>query len=92
MAKQTEDTKTLELIEAPKRRGRPVTGKAKSSAERMQLLRYRQKRDGVKTLNFSTRELALIFESLQHLHSGIDCVESWKPELVGLIEKLKSAY
>ncbi|WP_157659152.1 hypothetical protein [Thauera butanivorans] len=45
MAKQLDDVATLELpIEAPKRgRGRPSTGKARSSAERMRELRERQR-------------------------------------------------
>lgn len=34
MAKQAGDTKTLELDCIPKKRGRPVTGKAKSAAQR----------------------------------------------------------
>jgi hypothetical protein len=41
MAKQAEDTKTIELIPEATKRGRPATGKAMSAAERKRAERER---------------------------------------------------
>jgi len=71
MAKQIEDKKTLELIEPPKRRGRPVTGNAKSSAERMKEMRERKKIRGCRTIELSENELRTLHISLiTHIHTG----------------------
>ena len=42
MAKQPEDNRTMDLLEQPKRRGRPPTGKALSGAERQARHRVRR--------------------------------------------------
>ena len=43
MAKQPEDNKMLDMLPAPKRRGRPSTGKALSAAERKAAQRDRDR-------------------------------------------------
>ncbi|MBB5190715.1 hypothetical protein HNQ50_001437 [Silvimonas terrae] len=65
MAKQPEDKKTLDLIEAPKKRGRPSTGNAKSAAERMRAMRMRDKIDGGATVKLDHEEIALILAALK---------------------------
>lgn len=48
--KQAEDTKTVELFPVPGRRGRPVTGEGKTSAQRQAIRRARLKEAGVVSL------------------------------------------
>lgn len=44
MAKQIEDTQTINMYGEPKRRGRPATGKAMSAAERKRAQRARDRK------------------------------------------------
>lgn len=44
--KDTNDTTTAELFPVPKKRGRPSTGKAKSSAQRQAEYREKKRKDG----------------------------------------------
>lgn len=44
MAKQIEDTQTIDMHGEPKRRGRPATGKAMSAAERKRAQRARDRK------------------------------------------------
>lgn len=59
--KQLEDKKTIDLLPGtlPKKRGRPATGEAKTSAERMRLLRERRSQEGRREVSgFVSAELA----------------------------------
>lgn len=61
--KQLEDNRTLDLLEVPKRRGRPPTGKALSAAERQ--ARHRMKRDlRAENIEFFARLVVEQYESL----------------------------
>lgn len=48
--KDSVDKLTVDLFSAEKRRGRPVTGTAKSNAERMRLYRKKRKEQGAKVI------------------------------------------
>lgn len=63
--KDQADTSTLELIPQPRRRGRPVSGRAKSGAERQAAYRARQHHENVTvTIN---RDDVVTLSSALHL-------------------------
>lgn len=61
--KDLKDNLTRDLIDAP-RRGRPVTGKAKTKAQTQKDYRDRKKADGDLVLRFSLADQALILDAL----------------------------
>ncbi|GGP24426.1 hypothetical protein [Silvimonas amylolytica] len=90
MAKQPEDKQTLELIEAPKKRGRPATGNAKTAAERMKEMRRRDKVNGNATVKLDSAEIAITLVSLEAAYMNDN--GTWRNENAKrLHEKLKCA-
>lgn len=65
------DTKTVELFPAPvKRRGRPVSGHAKSDAERSREYRLRKKAAPAKP-DIRDAEIKILREKVQHLEQAL---------------------
>jgi len=70
--KDETDTKTVEIFPAPtKRRGRPVTGNAKSDAERAREYRLRKKTEPAKP-DFRDEEMRALREYAQHLQQDLN--------------------
>lgn len=75
--KDPNDKATLDLIDKP-RRGRPVTGKAKTQAQIQRDYRARQKlmlaNDRVFTIQLTDRDLSSIVSGLDREHKGLKAI------------------
>lgn len=69
--KQLDDKSTLDLFEATKPRGRPITGKAKSNAQRMREYRQRKKENGHFNQVELETQVRMLEIQLRHAHKEI---------------------
>lgn len=68
--KDRNDRATLEMIDLPKRRGRPPTGKAKSNAARQAAYRARKAKEAV-TVTFNRADIATLKLVLANPREGL---------------------
>lgn len=65
MARQLEDTQTLDLLPIPKRRGRPKTGRAMTPAQKQAAYRRRKKQIGLAAIELDRADVALLISALE---------------------------
>jgi len=79
--KQIVDKSTIDLFQSEKRRGRPVTGEAKTDAQRMKEYRQRRKAQGV----------MLVLQRPDDIQNQIDSLKSISREITRLTEERDAA-
>ncbi|QLG87575.1 hypothetical protein HQ393_04520 [Chitinibacter bivalviorum] len=82
MAKHPQDFLTLPLIPEPKKRGRPISGKALTAAQRKANERKRKGLNGIVSFEFSQAELARLIVALN------ECAPEFHDK--ELLDKLKT--
>ncbi|QLI83040.1 hypothetical protein HZU75_16770 [Chitinibacter fontanus] len=65
MARQLEDTQTLDLLPVPKKRGRPKTGKAMTPAQKQAAYRRRKKLYGIVAIELDRTDVAILLSALR---------------------------
>lgn len=76
MARQLEDTQTLDLLPLPKKRGRPKTGKAMTPAQKQAAYRRRKKLYGIVAVELDRTDVAILLSALRSRRLELDRVVS----------------
>lgn len=91
--KDANDKTTIDIFQTEKRRGRPVTGTAKTNAERMRLYRKNRKDQGVRVIiqrPVDMEEIRQVVDDENNLYREIDILTQERDRALTLVAELKA--
>jgi hypothetical protein len=89
--KQAVDKLTIDLFQTEKRRGRPVTGSAKSDSQRMKEYRQRRKDQGVRVGLIRPDEVDFIHDQFVECSREIQLLRQERDAALKLVDEYRNA-